>query len=275
MIDDTELADEYDGPQDIGADGWVDSRKRDIPTVEKKQAPPKNKKTAHLKTVPTKLRGKKVHGTVTLVLWDQYAGRAEVTAEFPVEYRNGPAILTLVNFMYPSSPDDVGINRYLHDFFAKVFGVDFSDIEKLKNISSIADLENRTMEIDAVLDVSSHGRSYYRIVSWKFIGGNGECPEKPAEPGKAPPETKPGEMELLMAENRDLRLKVAKLEKKVAYWKGEADKYWDKVKELLSLVPDSPGPVPPVAKNAPKRAIGKPVEAGGLQAELESIGNYV
>lgn len=77
---------------------------------------------------------------------------------------------------------------------------------------------------------------------------------------ETPPETKPGEMELLIAETRDLHLKVAKLEKKVAYWKGEADKRWDKVKELLSLIPDSPGPVQPVAKNAPRRATGKPAD---------------
>ena len=266
MNSETEFEEEYDGPQDVGADLWTDvssasstveKYSKPVP-VPKKDTPPKNKKTVHLKTVPIKFRGKKVHGTVTLVLWDKYAGRVEVTAEFPVEYRNGPAIVTLTNFIYPSSPEDVGINLYLHDFFAKVFGVDFRDVENMKRISSIADLEHRKMEIDAVLAVSVHGRSYFRIVSWEFTGDALENPGESAGPSGG---VKPGELERLTVENRELRSKVSSLERKVAYWKKEADKYWDKVKELLARIPDSTDDTPPVPKNAPRRAVGKPVEA--------------
>jgi hypothetical protein len=172
--------------------------------------------------------------------------------------------------MYPSSPEDVGINLYLHDFFAKVFGMDFRDIEKLKKISSIADLEHRKMEIDAVLAVSVHGRSYFRIVSWEFTG---DSVEATGDSVKDSGDVKPGELERLVTENRQLRSRVSSLERKVDYWKKEADKYWDKVKELLPLIPDSPGTVPPVAKNAPKRAIGKPAEAK-LPLIPETIGDY-
>jgi hypothetical protein len=178
--------------------------------------------------------------------------------------------------MYPSSPEDVGLNLYLHNFYAKVFGVDFRDVENMKRVSSIADLEHRKMEIDAVLDVSVHGRSYFRIVSWEFTG---DTRENPVESSVSSGVVKHDELERLSTENRELRSKVSSLERKVSYWKKEADKYWDKVKELLAIIPDSAEHATPVPKNAPRRATaGEPPPGytrGQSRGVTESVKDYI
>mgnify|MGYP003287189145 CR=1 FL=1 len=118
--------------------------------------------------VPTKIRGKKLNGKIVLAAWNQFSGRAEFTAEFPFEYRKQNEVLRLTTYVYPQQPDGSVVNGVILDQFGKVFGVDFNEPGKLEDISSVADLEHREIEIDAVVDIGPKGSSYYRIYGWKI-----------------------------------------------------------------------------------------------------------
>lgn len=118
--------------------------------------------------VPTKIRGKKLHGKIVLAVWNQFSGRAEFTAEFPFEYYKQNEVLRLTVYVYPPQPDASVVNAIIMEQFGKVFGVDFNEPGKLEDISSVADLEHREIEIDAVVDIGPKGSSYYRIYGWKI-----------------------------------------------------------------------------------------------------------
>lgn len=155
-------------------------------------------------------------------MFDQFTGRAEITAEFPFTWRNSEEILRLTTYIYPPLPEDTPLNGILLDKFGEIFGKNLKEPGNLEGIADIADLSRRTLEIEAVVDIGRlKGSSYYRVYSWKFS-------DRPTEqlhhrnPGRTYESKKASELELELS---GAKFELANANAKLNMWDEWYRKY--------------------------------------------------
>ena len=183
--------------------------------------------------VPQKIRGKKLHGKIVLAMWNQFDGRAEFTAEFPFEYRGGNEVLRLTTYMYPPGPEVMAVNGIILKQFGKMLGVDLAEPGKLEAVASIADLEHREIEIDAVVDVGVKGSSYYRMYEWKINDTPTKVLHKASYVRPEPKDAESRQVEKLESELRTARFLLNGMESELRKLQSELLEYKCRLEDLF------------------------------------------